>query len=61
MAVDQSTLQMLQTEPEPEALDLSWMESTGERGFWAKPGRRGLTLEEIAAYNVNKLAKRHGR
>lgn len=47
MAVDQSTLEMLQTEPEPEALDLSWMDQTGERGMWAKPGRRGLTLEEI--------------
>ena len=47
MAVDQSTLHMLQTEPEPEALDLSWMDQTGERGMFAKPGRRGLTLEEI--------------
>jgi hypothetical protein len=47
MAVDQDTMRMLRTEPEPEDLDLSWMESTGERGFWAKPGRRGLTLEEI--------------
>ncbi len=47
MAVDQSTLEMLQTEPTPEALDLSWMDQTGERGMWAKPGRRGLTLEEI--------------
>jgi hypothetical protein len=47
MAVDQDTMRMLRTEPEPDDLDLSWMESTGERGFWAKPGRRGLTLEEI--------------
>ena len=48
MAVDQSTLQMLQTEPAPEHdLDLSWMDQTGERGMSAKPGRRGLTIEEI--------------
>jgi len=47
MAVDQDTLRMLRTEPAPEELDLSWMENGSERGFWAKPGRRGLTLEEI--------------
>jgi len=47
MAVDQDTMHMLRTEPAPDDVDLSWMESTGERGFWAKPGRRGLTLEEI--------------
>ncbi|MEX0750176.1 MAG: ferritin-like domain-containing protein [Dehalococcoidia bacterium] len=47
MAVDQDTKHMLQADPEPSDLDLSWMQSTGERGFWAKPGRRGLTLEEI--------------
>jgi hypothetical protein len=48
MAVDQKTMEMLQTpSDDPSSVDLSWMESTGERGFWAKPGRRGLTLEEI--------------
>ncbi len=45
MAVD---AEMLRTEPDlTEGLDLSWMEQTGERGFAAKPGRRGLTLDEI--------------
>ena len=48
MAVDTKTMEMLATEPDiTEGLDLSWMENTGERGMHAKPGRRGLTLEEI--------------
>jgi hypothetical protein len=49
MAVDSKTMEMLSTEPDiSEGLDLSWMENTGERGMNAKPGRRGLTLEEIS-------------
>jgi len=48
MAVDTKTMEMLNTEPDTsEGLDLSWMDTTGERGMTAKPGRRGLTLEEI--------------
>jgi len=48
MAVDLKTSEMLRTEPDiSEGLDLSWMDQTGERGMAAKPGRRGLTLEEI--------------
>jgi hypothetical protein len=48
MAVDTKTMEMLGKEPDiSEGLDLSWMETTGERGMRAKPGRRGLTLEEI--------------
>ncbi len=48
MAVDQKTMEMLHTaSDDTQSVDLSWMDSTGERGFWAKPGRRGLTLEEI--------------
>jgi hypothetical protein len=47
MAIDTDMMQMLRTEPEPEALDLSWMDRHGELGMSAKPGRRGLTLEEI--------------
>jgi hypothetical protein len=48
MAVSQETMQMLRTEPDvAEGLDLSWMDQTGARGMTAKPGRRGLTLEEI--------------
>lgn len=47
MAVDQATLEMLRTEPVPQELDLSWMDQHGELGMRARPGRRGLTLEEI--------------
>jgi len=47
MAVDQDTLQMLRKEPTPDELDLSWMEQHGDLGMMARPGRRGLTLEEI--------------
>jgi hypothetical protein len=47
MAVDQDTMRMLRTEPAPEELDLSWMDQHGELGMTAKPGRRGLTLEEV--------------
>ncbi len=48
MAVDTDTIQMLHKEPDITAgVDLSWMDQTGERGISAKPGRRGLTLEEI--------------
>ena len=48
MAVDQKTLEMLHTEPDvTEGLDLSWMDQHGPLGMSAKPGRRGLTLEEV--------------
>ena len=48
MAVDTKTMDMLQSEPDlADGLDLSWMEQTGERGMAAKPGRRGLTLEDF--------------
>ncbi len=54
MAID--TQEMLRTASDGDFdVDLSWMQNTGERGFWAKPGRRGLTLEEInqGAYGVS--------
>ncbi|MCH8994400.1 MAG: ferritin-like domain-containing protein [Chloroflexi bacterium] len=48
MAVNQDTLHMLRTEPEPPAdLDLSWLEPGTEWGIRAQPGRRGLTLDDI--------------
>ena len=48
MAIDQDTLNMLRTEPPlPEDLDLSWLEPGTEWGIRAKPGRRGLTLDDI--------------
>ena len=47
MAVDQDTLHMLRTEPEQPDLDLSWLKPGTEWGMQAKPGRRGLTLDDI--------------
>ena len=47
MAVDQDTIQMLRTEPEPQELDLSWLKPGTEWGMRAKPGRRGLTVDDI--------------
>ncbi len=48
MAVDTKTMEMLTVEPDiSEGVDLSWMDTVGEQGMRAKPGRRGLTLEEI--------------
>jgi hypothetical protein len=54
MAVDQDTLQMLNTEPEAPELDLSWLEAQSDWGMRAKPGRRGLTVDEI---NVGSYAE----
>jgi len=50
MAIDVDTLQKLQAEPDVAALDLSWLnlEENGHPwGIRAKPGKRGLTLDEI--------------
>jgi hypothetical protein len=46
MAVD--TQEMLKKEtPLPDDLDLSWLKSSADWGIAAKPGKRGLTLDEI--------------
>ncbi|HWO93218.1 MAG TPA: ferritin-like domain-containing protein [Dehalococcoidia bacterium] len=47
MAVDVDTLQMLRTEPEVPHADLSWLNLDTAWGMTAKPGKRGLTLDEI--------------
>ena len=50
MAIDVDTLQKLQAEPEVASLDLSWLnlvENGHPWGIRAKPGKRGLTLDEI--------------
>jgi hypothetical protein len=52
MAIDQDTLQKLRTETaEPaQPLDLSWLNLEEEGHPWgmrAKPGKRGLTLDEV--------------
>jgi hypothetical protein len=45
MAID--TGEMLKETPLPESLDLSWLKSSADWGIKAKPGKRGLTLDEI--------------
>jgi hypothetical protein len=48
MAVDQDTLQTLQTESTtPPPVDLSWLDLKQTWGMQAKPGKRGLTLDEV--------------
>ncbi len=49
MAIDVDTLEKLRTETEVARLDLSWLNLDEERpwGMRAKPGKRGLTLDEI--------------
>lgn len=48
MAVDQDVLHQLKTqEAEVPAVDLSWLNLDTEWGIRAKPGKRGLTLDEI--------------
>jgi hypothetical protein len=48
MPVD--AMQMLRQEtPLPDDLDLSWLKAETDWGIWAKPGKRGLTLDEVNA------------
>ncbi len=48
MAVDQDTLQTLKTEStESPPVDLSWLDIDQTWGISAKPGKRGLTLDEV--------------
>ncbi len=49
MTIDVDTLQMLRSDMEVPQLDLSWLnlEEEGHWGMRAKPGKRGLTLDEI--------------
>src|SRR3972149_742279 len=49
MAIDVDTLQKLRSEMEGPQLDLSWL-NLDEESHWgirAKPGKRGLTMDEI--------------
>ncbi len=48
MPVSQDTLKVLRTETDYSGLGLEWMQAGTERGITAKPGRKGLTLEEIS-------------
>ena len=48
MATDRDRLEMLRREPDlTEGLDLSWLNIGSEWGIRARPGKRGLTLDEI--------------
>jgi len=47
MAVSPDVLEKLRQETEYEPLNLRWMEAGTEWGIRAKPGRNGLTLEDI--------------
>ena len=49
MAIDRDALHRLQTEEaEMPELDLSWLDQTQSQwGIAARPGKRGLTLDEI--------------
>ena len=47
MAIDPKIIDKLRKEPGMPELDLSWLDPKGVPGVSAKPGRRGLTLDEI--------------
>ena len=47
MAIDADILQKLRSEPDIPPLDLSWLQIDNAWGMRAKPGKRGLTLDEI--------------
>ncbi len=48
MVIEQDTLQMLRTESAvPPPVDLSWLDLDQAWGMTAKPGKRGLTLDEV--------------
>lgn len=47
MAIDQDTLHRLKEETEVPPVDLSWLDLDTEWGITAKPGKRGLTLDEV--------------
>ncbi|HEY8489434.1 MAG TPA: ferritin-like domain-containing protein [Dehalococcoidia bacterium] len=47
MAIDVDTLQKLRQETEVPPMDLSWLNLDDTWGVQAKPGKRGLTLDEV--------------
>jgi hypothetical protein len=55
MAIAQDTMRMLQTETGPVDLDMSWLRPGTEWGVRARPGRRGLTVDDInvGSYGVS--------
>jgi hypothetical protein len=56
MAID--TRKVLHTEtPAPPNLDLSWLEHEADWGIRAKPGKRGLTLDEINVGRYGRISE----
>ena len=54
MATD--ILEQLRKEPGGEDLDLSWLDQpAAERGLRIAPGKRGLTLEDIATKSYGEI------
>ncbi len=47
MATNQKIIEKLRKEPEMPELDLSWLDPKDAPGITVKPGRRGLTLDDI--------------
>ena len=47
MAIDQTTLDGLRQDYEAPPVDLSWLDAGSQWGMRARPGKRGLTLDEI--------------
>jgi hypothetical protein len=47
MAVSEETMQMLGQDYSPAPVDLSWLNVDQTWGMKAKPGKRGLTLDEV--------------
>ncbi len=62
MAIDQKIIEQLRREPGMPELDLSWLKPNGSPGIKAKPGKRGLTLDEInvGIYGEAPDIARHG-
>src|SRR2546427_1952515 len=57
MAIDVDTLEKLRSPMEVQKLDLSWLNLNGGHtwGMRAKPGKRGLTLDEIEIGPVGEV------
>ena len=56
MAISPDTLETLRQEPGGEDLDLSWLDQPlAERGLRVAPGKRGLTLEDIATSSYGDI------
>jgi len=49
MAIDPGIIEKLRSEPGMPELDLSWITADGAPGLAAKPGKHGLTLDDINA------------